>query len=59
VVRNRVKRHVREWFRRSRARLPRDTDVVVIGRPGAAALSGGELSRALDRLVERGEVVGR
>ena len=30
VVRNRVKRAVREWFRRSRERLPENIDMVVI-----------------------------
>jgi ribonuclease P protein component len=53
VARNRVKRAIREWFRHSRENLPADVDVVVIARPGAAALSGSELASGLSRLVEQ------
>lgn len=53
VARNRVKRAIREWFRHSRESLPGDVDVVVIARPGAAALSGPELASGLSRLVEQ------
>lgn len=52
VVRNRVKRGVREWFRRSRDELPLDVDVVVIARPGAGRLSGTELSSRLSGLAQ-------
>jgi ribonuclease P protein component len=38
VVRNRVKRRIRETFRARRGLLPRAADVVVIARPGAGAL---------------------
>lgn len=53
VERNRVKRLVREWFRRARPGLPRELDLLVIARPGAdrlelAALAG-ELEAALRR----------
>jgi ribonuclease P protein component len=51
VRRNRVKRRVREWFRRHRARLPEGRDVVVIARPGAAELESRELSRELAELL--------
>ena len=51
VVRNRVKRRVREWFRATRARLVASTDLVVIGRPGAGALSGPEIAALLDSAV--------
>lgn len=53
VVRNRVKRGVRDWFRRSRQELPADVDVVVIARPGAGRLSGGEISERLSSLAHR------
>lgn len=44
--RNQVKRRVREWFRRHREHLvPRD--VIVIARPGAAALSYAEIAAEL------------
>ena len=47
VERNRVKRRVREWFRRHRARLPQGRDVVVIARAGAAELDGVAVCREL------------
>lgn len=53
VVRNHVKRRVREWFRSSREQLPAGTDLVVIGRRGAGELSGREVSRLLDAAVAR------
>jgi len=50
VVRNRVKRRVREYFRRHRAELPQGADILIIARPGAAGASSerldGELRRA-------------
>ena len=39
VVRNRVKRRIREWFRGGRAALGLGIDLVVIGRSGAASLA--------------------
>jgi ribonuclease P protein component len=51
VVRNRVKRGVREWFRRSRQALPADVDVVVIARPGAGELSGSDIQARLSGLA--------
>lgn len=51
VVRNRIKRSVREWFRRSREQLPAAVDVVVIARPPAAGLSGPELAARLSELA--------
>jgi ribonuclease P protein component len=50
VKRNRVKRCVREWFRRARGGWRQDVDLVVIARPGAAELSGEEIRCALDAL---------
>jgi len=58
VTRNRLRRRVREIFRRSRASLPREAIALVVNvRPGAAAASfeelssdyAGALSRALSR----------
>jgi ribonuclease P protein component len=49
--RNRIRRLVREFFRRHRTRIAAPCDLVVIARPGADALSYAdvvdELSRAL------------
>jgi|SRR5215510_2741467 len=53
VARNRVKRHVREWFRRRRTALPRGTDWVVIARPGAAALDARAVAAELSELATR------
>lgn len=53
VARNRVKRRVREWFRRRRATLPPGTDWVVIAREGAAALDACSVERELAELVTR------
>ena len=51
VARNRVKRQVREWFRRSRIALPEGTDWVVIARRGAAELAAATVACELDRLA--------
>jgi len=53
VERNRVKRRVREWFRRERALLPPGTDLVVIARRGAAQLDGREIETELAALAQR------
>lgn len=52
VTRNRVKRNIREWFRKRRAQLGEGTDVVVIARRAAAALRSNEMERELSRLLE-------
>jgi ribonuclease P protein component len=52
VVRNRVKRRVREWFRRGgQTELP-GFDVVVIARTSAAALGGSATFDELSRLAK-------
>lgn len=53
VARNQVKRRVREWFRRHREELPAGSDLVVIARPGSAALDGNAIARELSELVAR------
>jgi ribonuclease P protein component len=62
VVRNRVKRRVREFFRKEmRAQLDSGTSIVVIARGGAGALEspaiGDELSMAARNL--RARIAGR
>ena len=47
VDRNRVKRRIRESFRKHQARL-RGLDVVVVGRPALARLAPGELDPMLE-----------
>ena len=51
VARNRVKRRVREWFRRTRSMLPRGADWVVIARSGAAQLDAASVTSELDQLA--------
>ena len=58
VVRNRVKRCIREWFRHARQGLPAGSDIVVIARRKACELSSSEVSVALEELI-RGERVRR
>jgi ribonuclease P protein component len=50
VVRNRLKRRIREWFRRDRGAIGPGLDVVVIARPAAAHMTGPEAFAALTRL---------
>ena len=51
VVRNRVKRRVREWFLAVRGELRPAIDVVVIGRSASAQLTSREVRGALCRLA--------
>jgi ribonuclease P protein component len=51
VQRNRIKRVVRECFRR-RPDLP-PVDIVVMARPGAAACDNRELAASIEALLER------
>ena len=53
VERNRVKRRVREWFRRRHPGAGRAVDVVVIARRPAVELRGEALFEALDELTVR------
>lgn len=51
VVRNRIKRQVREFFRRRRAELPTHTDFLIIARSGAAQLLGPQVADELERAM--------
>ena len=51
VVRNRVKRRIREWFRNFRGDLEERVDIVVIARSGAAGLSGQDICEQLRKLA--------
>ncbi|MBF0379649.1 MAG: ribonuclease P protein component [Magnetococcales bacterium] len=50
VVRNRIKRVVREFFRQNRSLLTSSFDCVVIARPRAGKTSGAELTKSLAKL---------
>ena len=53
VVRNRVKRCAREWFRRGGAGSVGGQDLVIIARRGAGGLTGPEIAAELDELTAR------
>ena len=52
VVRNRVKRRIREWFRRDGHSLVPGCDIVVIARAAAADLSGAGAFAELCRVAK-------
>jgi ribonuclease P protein component len=54
VVRNRVKRLVREWFRTGRPASTRGFDIVVIARKGVEQWPAARIRAELDRLVAMG-----
>jgi len=51
VVRNRIKRVVREFFRRRRHEWVVASDIVVIARKGAAALSSAGIQKEIDHCI--------
>ena len=53
VVRNRVKRLVREAFRRRKALFPKGLDVVFIAKPNAATVELPELMREIEKLCRK------
>lgn len=57
VVRNRIKRYVREAYRSRRKHMVEGFSMVVVARQPAAALSYQECSEALGRLFRQGEVL--
>jgi ribonuclease P protein component len=52
VVRNQIKRRVREWFRRCGQSLLPGLDVVVIARASAAGLRGSDMFAELSRIAQ-------
>lgn len=52
-ARNRVKRRLREYFRRNRNLIPPDADVVFIVRKGAPALDSHHLAKELNGIFSR------
>ncbi|HEY3062332.1 MAG TPA: ribonuclease P protein component [Chloroflexota bacterium] len=53
VVRNKVRRRLREALRARLARITAGLDVLVIARPASASATWQELNQALDALLER------
>ena len=58
VVRNRIKRLVREVFRQHRARLPPGLDIVWVAKQQAAGASFAEVLDDFEALLRRSELVG-
>ena len=56
VVRNRVKRYLREFYRTHRAQIDDNAHVVVVARPSAAKLNHEQCFKATERLLGEGEV---
>jgi ribonuclease P protein component len=54
VVRNRVKRYLREIYRAHRARLSEDIHLVLVARPRAAELDFPQCAEAVRRLLNEG-----
>jgi ribonuclease P protein component len=53
-ARNRIKRLVREFFRRQKNRMTQSSDIVVIAKQGADRLSLAEVANELGRVLTRG-----
>ncbi len=53
-MRNRVKRHLREFYRTHRSELVDDAHIVVVARPAAAKRSFDECSNAIGTLLKKG-----
>jgi ribonuclease P protein component len=58
VVRNRVKRYIREVYRHERASLNEGMRLVVVAKPAAAGLTYAESREALRRLFRQGGALG-
>lgn len=54
VVRNRVKRYLREVYRKHRAHLLDDVHLVIVARPAGAHLNYHQCEDALRRLFQKG-----
>jgi ribonuclease P protein component len=53
VVRARIRRYLREIFRKRRAKLPQGLDLVLIARSSAKDADGEKLGRAFDAITAR------
>ncbi len=53
VVRNHVKRLIREYYRRNRHRFPRGMQLVVLAHASSALLDGSTCDAELERLLSR------
>ncbi len=51
VVRNRIRRRLREFFRTQKSALPQGVDLVFIARPSAAGADSARLRRSWDKAL--------
>jgi ribonuclease P protein component len=58
VVRNRIKRYLRQIYRTHRAEISEDIQVVFVARPAATELGYYECERAICRLLKDGDALG-
>jgi ribonuclease P protein component len=58
VVRNRLKRYIRETYRTHRAHLAEDAHIVFVARPAAAALDYAACEHAIRQLLRKGGLLG-
>ena len=56
MARNRIKRLLREYFRRNKALFPDSTDIVISARTGADRLNYTALEQELTGLLQAGSV---
>lgn len=57
VIRNRVKRLIREAVARMETMIPRGVDLVIIARPGVESLSLQEIEQSLLHVLKRAKVI--
>ena len=57
VVRNRIKRYIREVYRRHRSRLIDDIHLVVVARATSTDMNYDECAAAMQRIFQKGEVL--
>jgi ribonuclease P protein component len=57
VVRNRVKRYIREIYRTHRTQLPEDVHLVIVARSCSAELKYNSTEEAIVRLLVKGELL--
>ncbi|QQE74460.1 ribonuclease P protein component [Brevibacillus composti] len=57
VIRNRVKRKVREAISRLERAIPPDMDVVIIARPGVEDMSVDDIEQSLIHVMKRAKVI--
>ncbi|CAJ1000704.1 hypothetical protein BSPP4475_00010 [Brevibacillus aydinogluensis] len=57
VIRNRVKRLIREAVRRLEGVIPPDVDLVIIARPGVEAMTLDAIEQSLLHVMKRAKVI--